>query len=831
MIYPTSKISNLKFQISNSRQAGVTLLLAILILSSVLAISFSLATIMFIEVRSSGDLLKTEPALYAATGVAEQAFFNLERSVCTASNGNCSYTTNFANNVQMPNTPTILSTTSPIFTVKVKAGSTFDSTLNKYDFCNNNAGSSGCNYGKVVINYITTGSNGGNLYAYLCDLDPTGQTPYTSAPCTVPGTSQNYWKVPADDSTACPGNRQTFLLTDGSGGLQLSSYISCASWAINPARQQQLILTNPGSSGDIYVKITTFAPDGVTGKGLPYVGKTAVSINTQYASVGRKIQVIVPNGGSSGGGSGNNITSSQTVSEGGTATLTCASGNIVSYTSSYGKNCTGGSYTCPVSCGSCTVGSSSCSVTYNNSICGDCASGCAKNGDLSITCSSGPTTGTVVLTKNTIGGDGIFPFTATGDSSLTSAFPTSITTSGDSGSQTFSNVNAGSGYSIVENVPLGWNFTSATCSNGSPASFSVIAGATATCTFTDTKQAGYLHHRTITVNSGQVSGTLSNFPVLVSMTDATLKSSSHGGNVQSDSGTDIVFTSDSAGNNVLPYEQESYDPAAGKIVYWVNITSLSDGTQFYMFYDKAGASDQSNKTAVWDSNYKSVYHFPNGSSLSAADSTGVNNGSVNGPTATPVGQIDGAASFSGSGNNYINAADSTSLDVSSAMTLQLWMNNSNTNTSALILKGLGCSSWAAYAMEIGDVEGTSPAGTANKLNFHFKTANAAGANMLPESGTLSTGVPVFVVGTYDGSKMRLYINGSLDNSTGAGGSAYNSAEQLYLGADSGCSGRGKFTGMIDEVRISNSARSANWIKTEYNNQNSPSSFYSVGSEQ
>lgn len=293
------KITNHKSQIINS-QAGVTLLLAILILSSVLAISFSLATIMFIEVRSSGDLLKTEPALYAATGVGEQAFFNLERSVCTATSGNCSYTTNFANNVQMPNAPTILSTTTPIFIVKVKAGSSFDSTLNKYDFCDTTAGSSGCNYGKVIINYITTGSNGGPLYAYLCEFDPNSPD-YLSTPCTATGTPQNYWEAPADDSSACPGNHPTFL--DESGSLQLISYISCASWAIAPAKQQQLILTNPGSQGDIFVKITTFAPDGVTGKGLPFVGKTAVSINTQYASVGRKIQVVVPNSSATTGGS------------------------------------------------------------------------------------------------------------------------------------------------------------------------------------------------------------------------------------------------------------------------------------------------------------------------------------------------------------------------------------------------------------------------------------------------------------------------------------------------------------------------------------------------
>ena len=38
-------------------------------------------------------------------------------------------------------------------------------------------------------------------------------------------------------------------------------------------------------------------------------------------------------------------------------------------------------------------------------------------------------------------------------------------------------------------------------------------------------------------------------------------------------------------------------------------------------------------------------------------------------------------------------------------------------------------------------------------------------------------------------------------------------------------------GQIDEVRISNIARSDVWIQTQYNNQNAPASFFSVGSEE
>jgi hypothetical protein len=37
-------------------------------------------------------------------------------------------------------------------------------------------------------------------------------------------------------------------------------------------------------------------------------------------------------------------------------------------------------------------------------------------------------------------------------------------------------------------------------------------------------------------------------------------------------------------------------------------------------------------------------------------------------------------------------------------------------------------------------------------------------------------------------------------------------------------------GSLDEVRVSNAVRSADWIATEYNNQSSPATFYTLGSE-
>ena len=52
-----------------------------------------------------------------------------------------------------------------------------------------------------------------------------------------------------------------------------------------------------------------------------------------------------------------------------------------------------------------------------------------------------------------------------------------------------------------------------------------------------------------------------------------------------------------------------------------------------------------------------------------------------------------------------------------------------------------------------------------------------------------------------------------------------------IGQSSVSGSSGWWEGSEDEVRVSNIARSAQWISTEYNNQNSPASFYSLGIEE
>jgi hypothetical protein len=69
-------------------------------------------------------------------------------------------------------------------------------------------------------------------------------------------------------------------------------------------------------------------------------------------------------------------------------------------------------------------------------------------------------------------------------------------------------------------------------------------------------------------------------------------------------GTDIFVTS-ADGATKLNHELESYNPATGQIVAWVQLPSLSPiaDTTIYIYYGNSLATDQQNKVGVWDGNY------------------------------------------------------------------------------------------------------------------------------------------------------------------------------------------------------------------------------------
>ena len=98
-------------------------------------------------------------------------------------------------------------------------------------------------------------------------------------------------------------------------------------------------------------------------------------------------------------------------------------------------------------------------------------------------CAVVPATGSIAVVKNRVGGvDGAFAFTSNfGFASLTTIAGTA--------SQTVAGLTAGGAYNVSETVPAGWTLAPPSCDHGTPFAIVVVAGATTTCTFTNTAVA------------------------------------------------------------------------------------------------------------------------------------------------------------------------------------------------------------------------------------------------------------------------------------------------------------------------------------------------------
>jgi len=330
---------------------------------------------------------------------------------------------------------------------------------------------------------------------------------------------------------------------------------------------------------------------------------------------------------------------------------------------------------------------------------------------------------------------------------------------------------------------------------------------------------GYSYQRTIAINCTQVPNTnQTNFPLLISGTYSYLATTGNGGNVTNANGYDIIFTSDAAGTSALAFERESYNASTGAVNFWVNVPTVSNtaNTVIYMFYGNSSiTTDQSNPTGVWDVNYKGVWHLPNGTTLSANDSTSNgNNGTITGATAT-TGKIGGGASFNSSSDTIsINAAGS----LSAPFTIEEWAMPANLNN----LQGLFGSRTPGDESFDAKLTGSGVHGDIGNGSLWLTTSADAGFSY-------SANTWHHFVYTVTTSGYTIYADGSQIGSGSFSGTPllYNSTHILHIG----WYGTEYLIGSIDEVRVSNIARSANWIATEYNNENSPSTFYTVGSAQ
>lgn len=354
---------------------------------------------------------------------------------------------------------------------------------------------------------------------------------------------------------------------------------------------------------------------------------------------------------------------------------------------------------------------------------------------------------------------------------------------------------------------------------------------------------GYNFGKQIAIPSSSVSGSvdLSNFPLLISITDSDLRTVANSGNVTNANGFDIVFTQSDC-STLLDHQIEKYDPVTGEYVVWVRVPILSASrrTDIHMYYGNSSISVDPSTTSTFNSNYEGCWHMnndPSNSLLIDYSGNGVDGTSFGTMTTSDLisGKIGNAIDFDGT-NDYFALTNKSyvGMDSIANLTISAWIKTSFVATGAF-------NNWSILDFDRSEyynffIHGDGRLGFATSSNTGGTSDSYAGS-----VGDLNDNSWHFVTAVYNGSNKLLYIDGNLSltetNPHSGDELGRNTTRFAFIGEGSEASSfNGNrnniyYQGQYDEIRFSEVALTSDWIKTEYDNQNNPSTFYSIGSEE
>lgn len=152
-------------------------------------------------------------------------------------------------------------------------------------------------------------------------------------------------------------------------------------------------------------------------------------------------------------------------------------------------------------------------------------------------------------------------------------------------------------------------------------------------------------------------------------------------------------------------------------------------------------------------------------------------------------------------NEYVNCSNNGSLDITNEITLECWVYktyNTGANDEGIITKY----AFNSYALASGPTSFSC---------YISGGGHSASAQLHKDSGSRW----YHIVGTFDGTIIKLYIDGRLVDTTAYVGSITSATNQgLIIGKNGDGGGQG-YTGSIDEVRIYNRSLTPDEIQTHY----------------
>ena len=337
---------------------------------------------------------------------------------------------------------------------------------------------------------------------------------------------------------------------------------------------------------------------------------------------------------------------------------------------------------------------------------------------------------------------------------------------------------------------------------------------------------GYYYRKPITINGSRITGGPHvNFPVLISHTDPALTAAS--AKVTNANGYDIVFTDNSG--NALNFQLEKYNASTGQIVAWVKIPSITSGTSvtIQMLYGNAAITTNQSTTNTWSSGYHGVWHF-NGN-VNDGSATGVT--SVNNATTNTTGKI-------GDARNFVDPTSWVELtnfsNMTAGFTISAWIYPTDVTRDGQRIFVDDVNNTGGYGFSLADE------GVAGRLRFYSRGSNPVSLDAPSFILTNNNWYHVAAVADIAGNIKRIYVNGVERVSQGYANAWGTDVGNASIGGETAAGETGnRFHGNMDEVRVANRALSAQWLATEYNSQNQPTTtvgvvtpndFYTVGSE-
>ncbi|MFX1233111.1 MAG: DUF2341 domain-containing protein [Promethearchaeota archaeon] len=324
----------------------------------------------------------------------------------------------------------------------------------------------------------------------------------------------------------------------------------------------------------------------------------------------------------------------------------------------------------------------------------------------------------------------------------------------------------------------------------------------------------FKYYKEIIIDHTKISGSsnLTNFPILISLYDMDLHT-----DVQSN-GNDIAFYD---GKNWLDHEIElfnrDHNTTHAFLVSWVRIPSLSPmvDTKIYMYYGNSTMYSIQNPDGVWDTNYVGVWHLSEDPTNPIKDSTTNNNDGTSYGTMDPgdqiPGKLDGSLELDGI-DDYVDCGNDVSLDLTENLTIQYWvMAYDVSNDPDTVTKGIYTDAYSSFIYR--------------DRAIYFRL-NGIGSTSLKSQTLISLNKWVSITCVRVGNTMKIFINGTQDPNT----ATFSEMIETIIDSLTIARSPDNLEGIMDEVRLSNIARSVDWIATEYNNQYDPSSFYSIGAE-